>query len=135
MELTEKIVDEWALRLCERIIEIRFIDVDELKVAMSSHFKAALFDCLSIQISDIEKNRAVLTKRYAEEPWNTHKLQAQLIPLKVELTKHKRAKAMVKDMVEYLELKRWVKERFGQSFIDEFHSHVNDFLNHKKQKQ
>lgn len=135
MELTEKIVDEWALRLCERIIEIRFIDVDELKVAMSSHFKAALFDCLSIQISDIEKKRTELTKRYVSEPWNTHKIQAEFIPLKEELTKHKRAKAKVKDMIEYLELKRWVKERFGQHFIDDFHNHVNNYLENKKQKQ
>lgn len=47
-------IDSWTESLTERLIEIRFFDVSEIKTSLKVHFKSAMLDCLKIQISQTQ---------------------------------------------------------------------------------
>lgn len=80
------LIDKWSVGLAERLIEIRFVDFEEMKAAITSHIKAAIMDCLKIQISETEEKLNRTKKEYALHGGgrNNH-LQIEIISLKKKL--------------------------------------------------
>ena len=54
LSVSEKI-EEWSISLSDRIIEIRLFDIDQLRVSIKAHLKAAMYDCLRLQIPETER--------------------------------------------------------------------------------
>ncbi len=81
-----ELIDRWSISLAERLVEIRFIDLDEMKAAISVHIKSALFDCLKIQITETMRKLTETKKHYVNYGGgkNNH-IQAEIISLRQKL--------------------------------------------------
>lgn len=116
-QLNDKI-DSWIESLTERLIEIRFFDVAEIKASLKTHFKIAMMDSLKMQISQTqfeldEIRYAMNTYKGYEKAEKMKRLGELRIKLKAEnklyaeLDRDRQAKEMV----------LWMRERHPESIL------------------
>lgn len=60
IKTTEPYIEKWASNLTDRIVEIRYFDVAEIKTNLKLHLAMGMAECLSVQISELDKEIDVL---------------------------------------------------------------------------
>lgn len=117
MSEIENQISFWSSSLSERLLEIRFIDIDEMKAAMSVHLKSALYDCLNIQTSDIEKKLIDAKKRYVSSGGgkNNH-IQGEIIQLRAKLKEQNKLGDTLEKFERIKQQNKWMIERHPDSF-------------------
>jgi hypothetical protein len=119
MSEENELIDSWAKSLCERLIEIRFIDLEEMKAALVVHMKSALFDCLKVQISDTRRKLDETKKQYVNHGGgkNNH-IQSEIISLKQRLKQENKFLAHLDRENQGRELVLWMRKYHEQSLLD-----------------
>lgn len=114
-----KLIEQWSESLAERIVEIRFIDLKEMKSAISAHIKAALFDCLKVQITETMRKLAETKKHYVNYGGgkNNH-IQAEIISLKQKLKEENKFLAYLDRENQAKELVLFLRKHNEQLLLD-----------------
>lgn len=116
-------IDKHAEALTERIIELRLLDVDKIKLAIDTHIKSALFDCLKIQIPDTEKKLNKI-KIKAASIRNNQELVPQLVYYKNKLKEEYKLYSELEQHYKLKHLISWVREKHPGS-IEDFYKEFN----------
>lgn len=85
MKETDSAIEYWSELLANRLVEIRFIDMDEIKAAIKVHIKSSLYHCLKIQIPEIELKLNEVKIKYASLKGSNKHIQAEILSLKQQL--------------------------------------------------
>lgn len=113
----EQLIQYWSTSLSERLIEIRFVDVDDMKAAMSSHLRSALFDCLKIQLPETEKKLNEAKRKYvSKHAGNTKIIQKEIIDLKAKLKEQNKLLHTLEKFERIKQQNKWMLERHPESF-------------------
>lgn len=117
MSNVENLIDHWSSSLAERLIEIRFIDIDEMKAAMKVHLKSALFDCLKIQLPEVEKKLIEAKRNYVTNGGgrNNH-IQEEIISLKAQTKERWKLLETLEKSERIKQSNKWMMERHPESF-------------------
>ena len=119
MSNVENLIDQWSKSLSERLIEIRFIDIDDMKAAMKVHLKSAIFDCLKIQLPDTEQALIAAKNHYVTYGGgsNNH-IQSNIITLKQKLKEENKLFAHLDRDNCAKEMALWMRKHHEQSLIE-----------------
>lgn len=117
MDNVETLISYWSESLSERLVEIRFIDIDEMKAAMKVHLKSALFDCLKIQLPDVEKKLIEAKRNYVTNGGgrNNH-IQDEIIALKAQLKEKNKLLSTLEKFERIKQSNKWMAENHPESF-------------------
>lgn len=117
MNNVEDIINYWAENLSERLVEIKFIDIDEMKASMKVHLKSALFDCLKIQLSETEKKLVEAKRKFTQTIGrsNNH-IQDEIISLKAKTKEQWKLMSELERSERIKQQNKWMIERHPQSF-------------------
>ncbi len=121
--MIDKKVETWSESLANRLIEIRFVDVEEMKSAIKTHIKASLYDCLRAQIPETERKLNQLKIRQAGGG-NTLPLQAEIIAMKQKRKEEYEVYSNLDRENQARELTLWMREHHNES-IKEFYKVYN----------
>ena len=127
MDNTNKInnkINSWSKSLAERITEIRFIDIDEMKVAIATHLKQAMYDCLREQIPETEKKLNQLKIRTTGGGNNQH-IIAEIIATKQKLKEENEIYANLDRENMGREMAMWMREHHSESVV-KFYEYYNN---------
>jgi hypothetical protein len=80
-----EIINLFSTSLAERLVEIRFVDINETKVAISTHIKAALYDLLKVQTKETEKKLFEAKKRFLSTKGDSTFVMNEIVQLKQKL--------------------------------------------------
>lgn len=125
MNPVEELIDFWAKSLSDRLIEIRFIDIDEMKASIKVHLKSALFDCLKVQLPQTEQKLIEIKKKYVSHVGgsNNH-IQSEIIHLKQKLKEENKLLAHLDRENQAREMAIWFRKHHESSLID-FYKHYD----------
>lgn len=134
MNKTHDKISEWTDTLAERLTEIRFLDMEEMKLALKVHLAMAMKDCLDIQVPETQKKINRIKILLSNNPGKEHgKYQAELVKLKEqahqELITQRNTTAIIRKDEKFKILAALVGERFGNEVLEEFKRKVKDQLN------
>jgi hypothetical protein len=123
-------ISEWADSLTERVTQIRIVNVDEIRASISTHIKAALYDCLYEQIPESEKELNKL-KTDLLKGCNTEYIKSKIISAKEKLKKENQLFARLRTENQDKELVLWMKEKHNESLLD-FYKYFSEKYPNKK---
>lgn len=78
-------IDLWADKLTMRISEIKMMDIDQMKLSISTYIKMALHDCLKIEISDLERELNQQKFIYQNFKGDSRHIMAKIIDIKSKI--------------------------------------------------
>lgn len=129
MNKTHDVITEWVDTLSDRLTDIRFWDVEEIKTALKVHLAIAMKECLTIQISETRRKinqMKVLIAGCGGQ--NQNRYQGELIKLKEiakeELDALNQANAIVRKDEKFRILALFVAQRFGGEVLEELKCEV-----------
>ena len=127
-ELLNERIDIWVESLTERLIEIRFFDVEKIKVSLKSHFKMAMMDSLKIQISktEAERNEKILMLKTAKGSTATS-LKEIMSKINIKLKSENKLYAELDRDRQAKEMVLWMREKHPQSILDFYNMYDNKF--------
>jgi hypothetical protein len=117
-------VNEWSEMLAKRIVDIRFIDLDEMKVAIAVHIKNALYDCLKEQIPETERRLNQLKIRLAGGG-NTLPLQAEIVAMKQKRKEEYEVYSNLDRENMGREMAIWMRKYHNES-VEDFYKYYNE---------
>ena len=108
--------------LTEQIVNLKFLNVEELKTKIRVLFSDITKDLLSEMLSDFDKEYSEL---YREQLVTNHgfkhqQLQAKLSLVNQKRKQYKKAIKSCENLKEYEYLKQFVKEKYGNDVLSEF---------------
>ncbi len=124
MSTENELIEYWANNLAERVIEIRFIDMNEMKSAISVHIKSALFDCLKMQVSETRKKLDEHKKQIQLGGSPNKHVHANIISLKQKLKEENQTLAWADRENQARELVLYLREHNEQLLIN-FYKHYD----------
>lgn len=116
-------VNEWSEMLAKRVVDIRFIDLDEMKTAIAVHIKNALYDCLKEQIPETERKLNQLKIRQAGGG-NTLPLQAEIVAMKQKRKEEYEVYSNLDRENMGREMAIWMRKYHNES-VEEFYKYYN----------
>lgn len=116
-------INEWSKSLAERLTEIHFYDLDEMKTALAVHIKSALYDCLKEQIPETERRLNQLKIRQAGRG-NTLPLQAEIIAMKQKRKEEYEVYSNLDRENMGREMAIWMRKYHNES-VEEFYKYYN----------
>lgn len=118
----EKQIDYWSSSLAKRLVEIRFIDLDEMKAAMKAHLKSAMMDCIKVQLIATEQKLVDKKLHYAKHGGgkNNH-IQSEIISLRRKLKEENKLYAELDVENQNKELILWMR-RFNEKSLLDFYA-------------
>ncbi len=125
MANVDDLINYWSEALSERLIEIRYIDMDEMKAAMTVHFKSALVDCLKIQISETEKKLVEAKLNYQNYGGGKNNyIQIEIIGLKKKLKEQNKLFYELEGDNFKKEMIKWMRINCEKQLLD-FYDYYN----------
>ncbi len=120
-----ELIDYWSKNLTERLVEIRFIDIDDMKAAIRVHVKSALSACLKVQLSETKRKLDEVKDHYVNYGGgrNNH-IQAEIISLKQKLKEENKLLSFLDNENKTRELVLWMRKNHEQSLLD-FYKHYD----------
>lgn len=115
----ESHIENWSDALAERLLEIRFIDIDLMKASMKVHLKSAMMDCLRIQLTETESRLIETKKHYINFGGgkNNH-IQAEIVELKRKKKEQVRLYAKLDIDNQNRELVLWMRKHHESSLLE-----------------
>lgn len=127
MNNNEKInqkIDFWSKSLSERIIEMKFVDVNEINSIISIYLKGAMYDCLREQIPETQRKLNEL-KIKTSKNGNKQVDVRELISVKQKLKEENEMYANLDRENMGREMALWMREKHPESILD-FYDYYND---------
>src|SRR5579872_5391716 len=118
MNITIEYIDEWASRLLDRLIEIRYLEPQVMKAALSSHFRSAILDCMEARFSEVQKEIIRLKQEMGSDPRKSFTIGTQLAKLKSKQKEMRQIAGHVQDYNECVEFKRFVFNKYPTALND-----------------
>jgi hypothetical protein len=116
MNEEQKLIDHWSESLTDRLLEVRYVDVDVMKKAIKTHFKAALFDLLKVQLSETHEQLSAAKEQYAlSQGTNNYHIQAELVKLKRKLKQQNKLYSTLEHNKRLKELTIWMRQHHEAS--------------------
>lgn len=122
--MIDKKIETWSELLANRLIEIRFVDMDEMKAAIKTHIKASLYECLKAQIPETERKLNQLKIRQAGGG-NTLPLQAEIVAMNQKRKEENEVYAKMDRENQGREMALWMRKYHNES-IEEFYKMYNE---------
>ena len=121
-------IDAWTESLTERLVEIRFFDVAEMRAALKTHFKMAMVDSLNMQIlqTQIEFDEI----RYAMNTYKGYEKaqkMKRLGELRVKLKAENKLYAELDRDRQAKEMTIWMREHHPESTSSFYKSYDEKF--------
>lgn len=111
-------IDSWVESVTERLIEIRFIDVAEIKTSLKTHFKMAMLDSLKLQITNTETERKDKIARLKIAKGSTKvKIQESLSEINYRLKAENKLYAELDRDRQAKEMVLWMREHHPESIL------------------
>lgn len=111
-------IDSWTESLAERLIEIRFFNVAEIKTSLKVHFKSAMMDCLKMQITNTETERKERIERLKFAKGSTKvKIQEGLAEINYRLKAENKLYAELDRDRQAKEMVLWMREYHPESIL------------------
>jgi hypothetical protein len=125
----ENKIEEWSSSLTYRLIEIRLVDMSEMKQAIKTHIKSALYDCLRAQIPQTEKEKDKLKELLHSETdkKNKHSIMVELANLNKKLKTENKALNKLEHENRERELILWMREHHNDSLEKFYKIHDEKF--------
>jgi len=111
------LINQWSITLAERLVDIRFIDLDEMKTAISSYMKSALMDCLAVQISNTRSTLDSLKIQYNTRKGNSNVIAAEIVKTKQRLKAENQMFAHLDRDLQAKELVKWMRKNHEDSLL------------------
>lgn len=127
-------IDSWTEALTERLIEIRFIDVAEIKTSLKTHLKLGMIDCLNLQITNTEKTRKELILKLNKTKGieNKQKIRNVLTELNLKLKSEKMLYAELDRDRQAKEMVLWMREKHPESILSFYKMYDEKFPERRK---
>ena len=111
-------IDSWVSSLVGRIIEIRYVDIEEMKTSLKVHFKMAMMDSLKMQITNTERERKENIKKLKIAKGTTLvKIQQDLTEINFRLKSENKLNALLDRDREAKEMALWMREKHTNSLL------------------
>lgn len=81
------IIDEWSESLTEKILDVRFFDVEKIKIILSTQLKLAIVEILNVQVPETKRKLNQAKIIAANSGSGQLKLSADVIKLKEQFQK------------------------------------------------
>lgn len=121
-------IDSWAEALTERLIEIRFIDVAEIKTSLKMHFKIAMLDSLKLQIRNTETERKQKIERLQIAKGSTRvKIQEALSEINYRLKSENKLYAELDRDRQAKEMALWMRKNHPESILSFYNMYNEKF--------
>ena len=111
-------IDSWTESLTERLIEIRFFDVAEIKTSLKMHFKMAMLDSLKMQITQTQAEFEEI--RYAMNSYKGYEKaekMKRLGELRIQLKAENKLYAELDRDRQAKEMALWMREHHPKSIL------------------
>lgn len=134
MDNTNKINNKilsWSKSLAERITDIRFIDINEMKLVIATHLKQAMYDCLRDQIPETEKKLNQLKIRVSGGG-NNQKTISEIVTYKQRLKEENEMYANLDRENMGKEMTIWMREHHPESIVKFYEYYNAKFLKPSK---
>lgn len=117
-KLLNDIIDSWTESLTERLIEIRFFNVAEIKTSLKVHFKIAMLECLKMQITNAETERKEKIERLKfAKGISKVKIQQSLAEVNYRLKAENKLYAELDRDRQAKEMILWMREHHPESIL------------------
>ena len=127
--IVERTISKWAHNLSERLVEIRFWDVDEMKAAMKVHLRETMRDCLKLKLSEVERERTKLIRKQTD-PYTSGKAKQrithEIAVLNLERKQTIRLMEDMRDRRKLEALKDFIELKFGSDVLKGFYEMYNE---------
>ncbi len=125
-------IDSWSESLCGRILEMKHLEVSEMKTAIVVYIKRAIFDCTHLSILETEKlynQKKVIRQNY--QGANENDINAELIQIKEKLKLEKILYAQLDVENMNAEMIKFFRAKDNDSVL-EFYKYYNSKFPHPK---
>lgn len=120
MNETDNSIEYWSELLANRLVEIRFIDMDELKAAIKIHIKSSLYHCLKIQLPEIYSKLNEVKLKYASLKGSNQHIQAEILLLKQQLKETNKLYAELDRENMNKEMHLFMKRNYNTALLEFF---------------
>lgn len=130
MEKIEQQIDKWSENLANRVSEMKLMDIDQLKVSISTYMKLALHDCLKIDISELEQKLNKKKIIYANFKGNSKFLQAEIISIKSKMKERNVMRSQMEQIEKLGMLIKYLNENHPdiiKPFYEDFKEHIDTY--------
>jgi len=124
-------IDSWSESLTVRLIEMRFIDIDEIKTVLKTHLKLGMIDLLKMQITDTERERQELISQLNKTKNIKQKIEisSQIRKINIRLKSERMLYAELDRDRRAKEMTLWMREHHPESILSFYDMYDKKFQN------
>jgi phosphoenolpyruvate synthase/pyruvate phosphate dikinase len=124
-------IDSWSESLTVRLIEMRFIDIDEIKTVLKTHLKLGMIDLLKMQITDTERERQELISQLNKTKNIKQKIEisSQIRKINIRLKSERMLYAELDRDRKAKEMTLWMREHHPESILSFYDMYDKKFQN------
>jgi phosphoenolpyruvate synthase/pyruvate phosphate dikinase len=124
-------IDSWSESLTVRLIEMRFIDIDEIKTVLKTHLKLGMIDLLKMQITDTERERQELISQLNKTKNIKQKIEisSQISKINIRLKSERMLYAELDRDRRAKEMTLWMREHHPESILSFYDMYDKKFQN------
>ena len=111
-------IEEWSSSLTYRLMEIKLVDVAEMKRTIKTHIKSALYDCLKCQISETEQELIKLKSELSKSKKDVFQVGCKIAILNQKLKAENKAFANLERENQAKELVLWMRKFHNESILE-----------------
>lgn len=123
-EKISSVIDEHAEMISSELIEIRIYDIDRLKAQLKVRLKDAIKNSLQSFKVEGEDELNILLDKQAIVGTGDRNLNRKISVASGKVKEARRALHTIRDWDEYLSLKKFIREKFGDAVMDEFYKDI-----------
>lgn len=110
-------IKEWATGLAVRLTEIRFYEIEQMTVAIQTHIKAAIYDCLKYQIPEIERERNSIIQQIKGGENQKH-IESKLAKINERIKEQNLLRTELENDKKLKELILWMRKHHEDSLLE-----------------
>lgn len=116
-------IEQWSKSLAERISELNFYNLNEMKTVLSVHIKSALYDCLKEQIPETERKLNQLKIRLMGGG-SQEDIKAEIITMKQKRKEEYEVFSILQRENMGKEMTLWMRQHHNDS-LESFYKYYN----------
>ncbi len=130
----DKIINFWAETISQELSERRFLEVDDFSIFAKTRLFQAIFDCVKLDIQEIENKRIEMVETYGKlKGKDKFNFGTKIARVNLEQKRANRLKHSLRDYDEYKQLTKFITENYGwdvmKDFFDNYLDRKENYLN------
>lgn len=126
-------IKECANTISERLAETPIFDFEKSKLIISAHIKSTLYDCLKIQLDDLDRDLTQKKIVYNTcQGSNTAEIAAEIIAIKNEIRQRNMLRSGIEQNAKLGLLIRFLKEK-SPELLSEFYEGIDNKITNEIQ--